>query len=322
MFTWRRLLGAAAAIAVVGLGIAAVLWFTQPPLNDATAFDPNIEVEWTNAISRLGIDPVYPPEEDLVVGDLLAIVVSDDPDPSEVARENRLDKKSPILRRSVKIAHVDLRKQLSDLYSTLPKFPKTAAPIAAPGSPDDGIFMHDMLQGELPQAAFPSLVVHGTNSASFGGSILDRGKAQFGSSQQGLEELHLSDVRTYGLPAARALDALSKYCSAPPGQPDCLDSTARRHLRPIVGPRIDNQYVDAEGQNRYGVQIELGMVTRVYMANSIVHVRRSGSQRSGGFGAGQMGQMALPAPPKGEQDATQAQTARLIRKGSTHCAIK
>src|SRR3954463_16334003 len=115
---WERV-GKTAAIAagiaaVLGGGYVAVRWLTPDPVTILVQA-PNPEAAWNETIVRLGIDPVYPPEEDLVVGDLLAKVVSDEPDPNET-RDNKVDASSPILRRAVKIAHVDLREELSKAY--------------------------------------------------------------------------------------------------------------------------------------------------------------------------------------------------------------
>src|SRR6266436_3219607 len=101
MFRWRWWYSLiAVSLAVVGAGV----WLVRQPAPQPV---PNIEAAWNEAISRLGIDPVYPPEEDLVVGDLLAGVISDDePDPIETKDDKlKLHRDSPFLRRTVKIAH-------------------------------------------------------------------------------------------------------------------------------------------------------------------------------------------------------------------------
>ncbi len=303
---WKSLVaGAVAFIVVVIAGYAAVRWLTPEPGVVISNSVPSLEAEWNNTISRLGIDPVYPPEEDLAVGDLLAIVVSDEEDANET-KNNKLDKTSPILRRSVKLAHIDLREQLGKAYAMLTMFlpaeSKQPAPKSSPAQNDVSpahltgprVFTNDMPKHQLPQAAFPSLIIQADNNATFGTSAAGWGMAKFGASNRGFEELRLTDVRTYGLPSIRAMEALSKYCSDEKTKDDCLESTARKHLERIVGPRINNVYLDEKGVNRFGVTIEVVLVNRVYLTNQIVHIRRSGTAQGGG---------ARVAMPSSEQSA-------------------
>jgi hypothetical protein len=39
--------------------------------------EASIEDNWNRTIKSLGVSPIFPPEEDLVVGDVLAVVVGD-----------------------------------------------------------------------------------------------------------------------------------------------------------------------------------------------------------------------------------------------------
>jgi hypothetical protein len=310
MAPWMRYVaGMVLVVLIVGGGYLAVQRLTPEPFQIAENTTPSLEADWNRTIARLGIDPVYPPEEDLVVGDLLARVVSDEDDPVET-KNNKLDPQSPFLRRTVKLAHVDLREQLGTAYAMLTVFPAAASPPAALNqtldqtgsiSPSHAsgtrVFTHDMLQGDLPRAAFPSLKIQGSNNAATGVSAGGRGSASFAASNEGVEELHLTDVRTYGLPSARALEALSAYCAAEKTKDDCLETTARKHLERYVGPRIYNQYVDDKGINRFGVTVEIALVNRVYLTGSILHVRRSGSTQGAGLRA---------AKRSAEQSATEA----------------
>lgn len=305
---WKSLLaGTAAIIVVLGAGYAAVRWLTPEPIVIISQAVPSLEAEWNNTIARLGIDPVYPPEEDLMVGDLLAIVVSDEEDPNET-KNNKLDATSPILRRAVKLAHIDLRQELGKAYSMLTMFPAAASPQVGsnPVSGQSGprVFTGELPKGELPYAAFPSLKIQADNSAAFGLSVPGRGSAKFGAGNQGLEELHLTDVRTYGLPSARALEALTAYCTNEKTSNDCLEPTARKHLERVVGSRIYNMYADDKGTNRFGVKIEVALVNRVYLTSSILHVRRIGSAQGGGLRA--RAKPEQPGPQPAPQPAAQA----------------
>jgi hypothetical protein len=185
-------------LAIVGLsvGYLTVRWLTPEPLPSAETATPDLEAAWNETISRLGIDPVYPPEEDLMVGDLLARVIADEPDPS-VAKKSKLDSQSPFLRRTVKIAHIDLRDQLDLVYAMITVFPAAASPQRAQDSEQSvpskihptssREFAHEVALSELPHAAFPSLKIQGLNNASVGVSAGRRGSATFGADNRGIE---------------------------------------------------------------------------------------------------------------------------------------
>ena len=318
---WKSLVaGAVAFIVVVIAGYAAVRWFTPEPGVVISNSVPSLEAEWISTISRLGIDPVYPPEEDIAVGDLIATVVRDDEDVAET-KNNRLDKTSPILKRSIKLAHIDLREELKKAYAMLPVFlpmastPPTPITGSAPNEASSAratahrVFTDDMPKSQLPQAAFPSIIIQANNNAAFGTSAAGWGAANFGASNRGFEELRLTDVRTYGLPSIRAMEALLRYCTDEKTKDDCLESTARKHLARIVGSRIYKKYVDEEGVSRFGVEIEIVLVNRVYLTNQIQHVRRFGAAQGGG---------ARATKPSSEQPAPKVTSQPTVPGASEH----
>jgi hypothetical protein len=299
---WKTMLAGVAAFIVVAVaGIAVVRWLTPPTEPIISASVPSLETEWNNTIARLGIDPVYPPEEDLAVGDLLAIVVGDEEDVVETKKTD------PILRRSVKLAHIDLRDQLEKAYAMLTVFmptpasaPQSGAAAAPAALASHRMFTADMPKNQLPQAAFPSLIIQANNNANFDASGAGWGLAKFGASNRGFEELRLTDVRTYGLPSIRAMEALTNYCAAEKTKDDCLETTARGHLERVVGPLINKVNVDENGANRFRVSIEIAIVNRVYLTNQILHVRRFGVAQGGGARVSRpsadAGKVIVPAP--------------------------
>ena len=90
-------LGAGAVVAVV----AGYVWLVarpQEPAPDFTAED--IISAWNDSIHKLGITAVYPPQEDMMVGDIWAVIVSE------------LHK--PMLGKSTRIGHINLRAEIGD----------------------------------------------------------------------------------------------------------------------------------------------------------------------------------------------------------------
>jgi hypothetical protein len=93
-WVWKLLIWAAgmvAAVAVIFAIVVGVRWLAayQPePRSDVQA--SSLEAQWNSTIRRLGvnIEPVYPPQEDLSVGDLFATVVKDNLQYPSEAKEN------------------------------------------------------------------------------------------------------------------------------------------------------------------------------------------------------------------------------------------
>jgi hypothetical protein len=296
-----RGLAVATAAAVI---IASVQWLSRPELEQITVVASSLEAEWNDTISKLGIEPAYPPEEDLAVGDILAVVITDGESDLQFI-DKKVGPNTPYLKRSVKLAHVDVRKDLAAAYEMLPIFSRKIAVPATPAQKQDprshireppasepGLFMPGVPWRELPRAAFPSLTIQGRRSAAAGVSSGGQGSIEYGASTQGLEELQLFDVVTYGLPSARASAALLRYCAREDTKDDCLETTARKHLQSIVGSRIHNTYLDTEGNYQFAVKVGIVMVNRVYLTQSILHVRRSGNAQGGA------GSVALRSRPK------------------------
>ncbi len=325
-------------IAVV-LAIVAVVGFfavrTLSGLGTQSAFaEVSIEENWNQTIQSLGVYPIFPPEEDLVVGDVLAVVVRDvDPDPE--AQADTVEKKA-FISRSVKLAHIDVAAALDTAYRDLPVFPAIAAAAGLPnGTPPKlrdsvaRIFTDAVLQGNLPRAAFPRLKIQGVSNAS-GGVLFNGNGASYGAGSQQIEEFELSDVRTYGLPSVAALAVFDAFCKIDK-MAVCSEKTARKHLERVVGDRIDRQYLHKSGEFRYALEIEIVMVYRVYLTSSIVNLRRSAASQKGGLFGGwpfasnpppaPYSPPAYTAPEPGTADAsTNAGAAEQIRILSTRLA--
>ncbi len=294
---WSKawLLYVAGFVVVATAGFFFLRWLVnEPPANPSTK---SLAAAWGEAIQTFGIEPIFPPEEDLVVGDVLAVILQDnDPHPvkrsdahSETLEAESIDFRTPFLKRTVKLAHVDVRLELEKNYAKLSTFPGSAAASSTAAgadakSPPGGVlreFTKDVLESNLPRAAFASLKSAANRNVA--GAIItnEQASASYGGSNQGYEEFQLSEVSTYGLPSARALDQLNTYCAEQAD--DCRKSTVRKHLQPLIGDRIFAKYLDPQGKEFNAVDVGIVIVSRVYLARSIVHRRREGRLQSGGF---------------------------------------
>ena len=109
-WAWRTGIMAASILALVGLGNLVRFFVSSPPkLSVATA--------WNNSVRRLGLNPIYPPQEDLYVGDILAVVKSSDDNYS------RMDE--VFGDHAIKLWHVNMTDALKRTYASVPVFPPT-----------------------------------------------------------------------------------------------------------------------------------------------------------------------------------------------------
>ena len=242
--------------------------------------EASIEENWNRTIKSLGVSPIFPPEEDLVVGDVLAVVVRDvDIDSHE--QTNAVAKKA-FVTRSVKLAHVDVSQALDAAYLNLPVFPATAGAAPPLRSGVARAFSDAVLLGNLPRAAFPRLKIQGVSTAAGGVSADGRASAEYAAGSQEIEEFELSDVRTYGLTSVIALQLFEQFCAKTPDV--CEEATARKHLERVVGDHINQRYVDEKsGDYRYALDVEVVMVYRAYLTGSITDLRRAERSQKGGL---------------------------------------
>ena len=78
-------------------------------------------------------------------------------------------------------------------------------------------------------------------------------------------------AETCGLPNARAAAALNKYCKAEATATNCTEATVRNHLRSLMDPRAEAQYMGQDLQPYYPVEIRFFMVIRVFLALDILN---------------------------------------------------
>jgi hypothetical protein len=246
----------------------------------------SVEESWNARISSLRVIPIFPPEEDIAVGDIFATVIADDDPDSSIPESDRKVRRS-FIGRSVKLAHVPgVINELEKAYEPIPVFPSS-------GEVRDRVirkFKDGVSQSNLPRAAFPRLKIEGIDTAGAGILAGNSGGVSYSASKKQYAEFELSDVRTYGFPIVLAGDLLKKYCTETTNDV-CIDRTARKHLKRIIGERtliekegraaprtwwMDECFTNKQGDYEYSLKVEIAMVYRVYLTNSIRDLRRSG----------------------------------------------
>jgi hypothetical protein len=280
---WGRRLIAAVLMAVLVVGVIGLdRWYLSYSETPAVPEDLSLEAQWNKAIGRLGIEPVYPPQEDIAVGDLFAVAVSDNDagrDPASVDR--KIGPGSAFLSRAVKLGHVPVEKQLAAEYASLPAFvsppeggtpppsARAAGAVAQPGPPR--IFGQGNWDAFLPRAAFPGLTITYSGNATTGLSGGDRGWFGHSASRENVQKLEVRVVETYGLPSVVAAQALNDFCTV--NMELCSEETARLQLTGVdgIGDRVlDKTRNPNSGKDYFPVAVKIFMISRVYTSREIL----------------------------------------------------
>lgn len=268
---WRWLGPVAGGLGSIALA-AAVLWILpmaeERPANDIIA-------DWNRTISRLGIEPVFPPEEDIYVGDIIAVVTEDhlaDAPPKADGKKATptLSAGNPLLNRAVKIDHYDMSSILKEFYEQLPVFststtrPSTDREIWVQNS--DSVPFVPAEHKTLALAAFPAFTIKTSNTGSGDLSIPLFGKLRSSSSRNDSEELEIAFAETYGIPTVIAAAILDRYCQDPFSQAACVEDNVRKHLSFLMGGAVKELLPYTR---KYRFEVQLHLVYRAYLTRAI-----------------------------------------------------
>ncbi|MBK1661967.1 hypothetical protein [Paracraurococcus ruber] len=280
---------ALAAGLVLAGGAAAILLlvrpFEAPPPPIETV---DVATAWADSIARLGIEPVFPPTEDLQVGDLWAVADAGG--------------RSPLLSRAVRLARLDLRPDILAAQRGAPVFAATA-----PGRPEEPARGLDRFEAEVPPgerialriAAFPGISIrHSVKAAARAGAaggLLDGSRTGAAT-----EEITIRTAETYGVDAGEGYGRLVAFCAEPRTALYCDEGFARQVLEAVFGPQI----VAA-------ASIRLTLVVRVFLTRELTQ-RRGTEDERGATATLQPGAPAggeAPAAPPGGSLAYAAATS-------------
>lgn len=250
-------------LGVIIVGFVAVTFFALRWAFGPVEPQKSVAAQWNEAIRRLGIEPVYPPQEDLAVGDLFALVTAD-------ALEDI--HQDPLAGRAMKLWHLDLTTDIEDTYKTMYHFPdrpggkENAMPAADP------IFKTGMSRTDLPIVIFPAFTIANVKSAASSGALSRILEGAFGgaANSNATAEIKLSAAETYGIPALVAESRLYAFCKDYSKAPVCTEDGLRQQLSMVVGSKIYEKIKDEKsGKEKFRLEIELALISRVYLARSI-----------------------------------------------------
>jgi hypothetical protein len=294
---WR--LAAAAFVALLLFAFFAYRWVAPVPEEKTVA------QQWNEAISRLGIEPIYPPQEDIAVGDVFVLITEDAL--SDVAKE-------PLAGRALKLWHLDLTEKLEQTYAEMYKFPET------PDPPPDGkpwkftssttsVFRLGSPRGDLPLVLFPEFTIASTRNGNLSANTPGWFGGVFGGSAASdtTTEVRISAAESYGLPSLVAEAELIKFCEDAVLKVQCTDAEARKQMSIVVGGNIFEQVEDPKTKKlkpRYAVEIAL--VSRVFLTRSMhTTIRRAGSgSASASINDVKAGGAPAPVKPEGGGQST------------------
>lgn len=253
----RTILVSILTFAVGVLGALALVWWLVPA---PPPFDNNTETiaaAWNRTISQLDIEPLFPPEEDVYVGDVFVVVTAGDP--AQVGR-------------MVKIWHVDMSDDLKQAYAGMPFFEKVAEPTPPVAAADFSLFRSSTPPHDLSLVAFPGFAVRHAREARAGVSDGFLGRFGIGRNSQETLEFQITSTATYGVPSLMATNQLAKLCTDPFTAQLCTQDVARRELSMVVGLKAEEKTGDT-----YALDVELILVSRVYLTRSIAQRRDADS---------------------------------------------
>jgi hypothetical protein len=130
---------------------------------------------------------------------------------------------------------------------------------------------------ELPIVSFPHLKISRTRS----GSADWNRSVSATSSSESITDVRFVGTGTYGVPSLLAFGALNDFCKKQ-AKPFCDDQILRDLLSSVVGDKIYDKcapyaifwghclWVGDKSKAEYILKVELGIVTRVYLADEIV----------------------------------------------------
>ncbi len=279
----RRRLRPLAGPVLGALGGAALVFLAIRPDQGALP-DPGRSVaeEWYDGMARLGIRAVYPPTEDMHVGDLWAVVV-----PPEGAEPSG----GALLTRAVRIGHIGVRDRIVEASNRRPLFAESGPDEAARRESDRLRLEAGGAEAEriaLALVMFPASQVRRTMEIeAAGGGVL----GLFGGARKVslVEEISVPHALGYGIAAGAATEALLLWCHE--NRVRC----SRAYLENLVRCGLGADVLAPAAAGGPAASVELRMINYVFLARQI-ETRRVIEGMVGSSGR-------LGAPPPGEAGA-------------------
>lgn len=274
--SWPPLVQVGAAALVLILGM--VFWEGWrrdfPP-------ERSVAEEFAAQLDTIGIRSIYPPTEDVHVGDVWAVFL---PAAERGARVG-------LLSRGVRVGHVNLLPEILASGARHPVFRSQEGLVEHLTLPVN--LFGEAAQIPLHLVSFPKVTRRLTGNLSVGAAAGDRG---IGASvgERIIESVDVFEPTGYGLDALSASLALRLYCASPEGR--CSERFLRRTLRQAFGRDVVQQ--DAE--------IQVVLINYLFMTRRIGITREREASTRASYGApdSQSGEGPPVAPAPGKDGVT------------------
>lgn len=263
-FSWVSL-RALISLGVLVLGVVLLVRPWEPPrerVNDHAA------LAWNSAIERLGIQPLYPPQEDFFVGDVY--ISLDDPKREIVTTNGQIP--NVFKGRSAKIAQVNMRQGIEQNAPKF-RFDETPAEMAPPSREKPSV-QGAGFSPPLSLVAFPGISVknHIETDTGIWGYITGRRSGI-------IEEITIPYAESYGASAINGTAALNEFCLEQATAAYCTDNVARKILSYAFGDAVYSVQ-----DNKYIFPIAISIVTRVFLTRELNVARYRGDSLSASMG--------------------------------------
>ncbi|TPM94224.1 hypothetical protein [Mesorhizobium sp. B2-1-5] len=279
------------ALGFIAFGV--VLFFLIRPFDNPRELPgDNAAIAWNATIERLGIQPLYPPQEDFFVGDVY--VTLDDPQ-SAVAGQTVQYPSNVYKGRGVKIGHIDMRESIkkggvafkfadTKLEDGNAAVEQSRSEVALPDTPDN--------QVNLSLAAFPGISIKHRIDADTGFWWFFAGRRSGET-----EEISIPYAESYGAPVVDSIFALGKYCSDKATSGFCTDPIARKILGYSLG-----RDVGAVNDGKYIFPISISLVGQVFLARELRISRYRGDSLTANMRSSEPDVSQPPVASGGEEE--------------------
>lgn len=262
----RTLLTRFAMVVAAMLFLAFVIFVGNSFFKTAAAVDDYLPKSWNAAIERLGITPLYPPQEDIFVGDVFLAVAPSKRKFRDLPDDLHVD---AMIGRSVKVGHINLTKYMrrpDDVryFGDTARNNDGAISLSQPrrelaiDPADDGKIV-------LSNILFPAISLE--REASVSGMWKSIG---LGASSASAQKIVLSHVQSYGAEAYASTALLVRFCSDPQTLGFCIEKSSRAQLAYMMDDDVlrTATAVDDNKQD-YVFEIRIFVVYRIYLARGM-----------------------------------------------------
>lgn len=214
----------------------------------------SVAITWNRSIARLGIEPVFPPLEDIFVGDIVIhLIPADGIDIQKIP-----DELKPLIGRGITVGRANL-KAIIERNRQSPVIQQSAN-LDGTTSGSDHYLRPEVTDGlKLYVTAFPGVTV--TTSTKSGTSWID---IALGRSRIETEEINIIKPETYSISVPEAAEALMNFCSNPDTEYYCSD----KYARSILSYAIDNR-VNKKENGQYYLNLSVNIIRQVFLTQSI-----------------------------------------------------